>query len=296
MQKKIAVINDLSGYGRCSLTVAIPVLSAMGHQCCPIPTAILSNHTEFPVYFFDDYTEKMTTYTDKWKELGLSFDAIATGFLGSEAQIGIVMEIVQKLKAEKTFVVVDPVMGDHGHAYETYTPEMCEQMKELVCMADVVLPNVTECCILTDTPYREENWTRKELLNMAMMLRLMGAKSVVITGVREGSCYNYQGNAVINYTDRETPYTRIIEHKHFEFGTQEKTVITREYPAEWTEGMEPYYPVNDERNQELYKKYAELAEKEKNVIFGGRLAEYRYYDMDKVIAAVFEAIAKEFGE
>ena len=81
MQKKIAVINDLSGYGRCSLTVAIPVLSAMGHQCCPIPTAILSNHTEFPVYFFDDYTEKMTTYTDKWKELGLSFDAIATGFL-----------------------------------------------------------------------------------------------------------------------------------------------------------------------------------------------------------------------
>ena len=175
MQKKIAVINDLSGYGRCSLTVAIPVLSAMGHQCCPIPTAILSNHTEFPVYFFDDYTEKMTTYTDKWKELGLSFDAIATGFLGSEAQIGIVMEIVQKLKAEKTFVVVDPVMGDHGHAYETYTPEMCEQMKELVCMADVVLPNVTECCILTDTPYKEENWTRKELLNMAMMLRLMGA-------------------------------------------------------------------------------------------------------------------------
>ena len=172
MQKKIAVINDLSGYGRCSLTVAIPVLSAMGHQCCPVPTAILSSHTEFPVYFFDDYTEKMTPYTDKWKELGLSFDAIATGFLGSEAQIEIVMDIIRKLDAEKTFVVVDPVMGDHGHAYETYTPEMCEQMKELVCMADVVLPNVTECCILTDTPYKEENWTRKELLNMAMMLRL----------------------------------------------------------------------------------------------------------------------------
>ena len=92
MQKKIAVINDLSGYGRCSLTVAIPVLSAMGHQCCPVPTAILSNHTEFPVYFFDDYTEKMTAYTDKWKELGLSFDAVATGFLGSEAQIEIVID------------------------------------------------------------------------------------------------------------------------------------------------------------------------------------------------------------
>ena len=106
---------------------------------------------------------------------------------------------------------------------------------------------------------------------------------------------NYQGNAVINYTDRETPYTRIIEHKHFEFGTQEKTVITREYPAEWTEGMEPYYPVNDERNQELYKKYAELAGKEENVIFGGRLAEYRYYDMDKVIESALSCVKKEFG-
>ena len=158
MQKKIAVINDLSGYGRCSLTVAIPVLSVMGHQCCPVPTAILSNHTEFPVYFFDDYTEKMTAYTDKWKELGLSFDAVATGFLGSEAQIEIVMDMIRKLESEETFVVVDPVMGDHGHAYETYTPEMCEQMKELVCMADIVLPNVTECCILTDTPYKKENW------------------------------------------------------------------------------------------------------------------------------------------
>lgn len=108
-------------------------------------------------------------------------------------------------------------------------------------------------------------------------------------------CDNYQGNAVINYTDRETPYTRIIEHKHFEFGTQKKTVITREYPAEWTEGMEPYYPVNDEKNQELYKKYAELAGKEENVIFGGRLAEYRYYDMDKVIESAFSCVKKEFG-
>ena len=106
---------------------------------------------------------------------------------------------------------------------------------------------------------------------------------------------SFQGNAAVNYTDRETPYTRIIEHKHFEFGTQEKTVITREYPAEWTEGMEPYYPVNDERNQELYKKYAELAGKEKNVIFGGRLAEYRYYDMDKVIESALSCVKKEFG-
>ena len=107
-------------------------------------------------------------------------------------------------------------------------------------------------------------------------------------------CENYQGNAVVNYTEREVPYTRIIEHKHFEFGTQEKTVITKEYPAEWTEGMEPYYPVNDEKNQELYKRYEALAAEEKNVIFGGRLAEYKYYDMDKVIESAFACVKKEF--
>ena len=103
---------------------------------------------------------------------------------------------------------------------------------------------------------------------------------------------NYQGVAVVNYTDRETSYTRIIEHKHFEFGTQPKTVITREYPVTWQEGMEPYYPVNDEKNQALYQKYAKLAEKEEHVIFGGRLGEYKYYDMDKVIASAM-ACAKE---
>ncbi|WP_294066078.1 UDP-galactopyranose mutase [uncultured Fusobacterium sp.] len=101
---------------------------------------------------------------------------------------------------------------------------------------------------------------------------------------------NYQGNAVVNYTEREIPYTRIIEHKHFEFGKQEKTVITREYPSEWKEGDEPYYPVNDEKNNKLYEKYRELAEKEEKIIFGGRLGEYKYYDMDKVIEKILRDI------
>lgn len=105
---------------------------------------------------------------------------------------------------------------------------------------------------------------------------------------------NYQGNAVVNYTDREVPYTRIIEHKHFEFGKQKKTVVSREYSTEWEKGMEPYYPVNDEKNTELYQKYKELAEKEKNVIFGGRLGSYQYYDMDKVVRAALDAVEKEF--
>jgi len=107
---------------------------------------------------------------------------------------------------------------------------------------------------------------------------------------------NYQGNAVVNYTDRETPYTRIIEHKHFEYGSQEKTVVTKEYPKEWKKGDEPYYPVNDTKNNELYKKYKKLAEKEKNVIFGGRLANYKYYDMHQVIGQALVTVEKEFGK
>ena len=106
---------------------------------------------------------------------------------------------------------------------------------------------------------------------------------------------NYQGNAVVNYTDAETPYTRIIEHKHFEFGTQPKTIISREYSAEWKVGDEPYYPINDEKNVKLYKEYQKLAEAEKNVIFGGRLGEYKYYDMDAVIASALESVRKEMG-
>lgn len=101
---------------------------------------------------------------------------------------------------------------------------------------------------------------------------------------------NYQGNAVVNYTEREIPYTRIIEHKHFEFGTQPKTVISKEYSDTWVKGMEPYYPVNDEKNQKLYLKYKELSDKEEKVIFGGRLAEYKYYDMDKVIESAINKI------
>ena len=107
---------------------------------------------------------------------------------------------------------------------------------------------------------------------------------------------NFQGNAVVNYTDRETPYTRIIEHKHFEFGTQEKTVITKEYPSDWEKGQEPYYPVNNQQNNDLYSKYKKLAQTVPQVIFGGRLGQYRYYDMHQVIAAALEVVKQEFEE
>ena len=173
-QKKIAMVNDLSGYGRCSLTVAIPILSAMKVQCCPIPTSILSNHTGFPVYFFDDYTEKMGEFIHKWKELELTFDGIVSGFLGSEAQIEIVMDVIRQFGQEDTKVIIDPIMGDHGETYATYTPAMCSHMKELVSMGDIVTPNLTEACILTGRTYRKDGWSRKELGQLAAEFRILG--------------------------------------------------------------------------------------------------------------------------
>ncbi|MCM1568377.1 MAG: UDP-galactopyranose mutase [Roseburia sp.] len=108
-------------------------------------------------------------------------------------------------------------------------------------------------------------------------------------------CDNYQGNAVVNYTERNIPYTRIIEHKHFEFETGKGTIITREYPADWKRGDEPYYPVNDEKNNALFERYQKMAQQERNVLFGGRLGQYRYYDMDKVVAAALDMVSRELN-
>ena len=169
-QRKIAMINDISGYGRCSLTVAIPILSAMGIQCCPVPTSILSNHTGFPVWFFDDYTDKMESYLEKWKELNLRFDGIATGFLGSERQIQIVMDAINDFKTPDTQVIVDPIMGDHGKTYATCTPQLCQEMEKLVRLAQAVTPNVTEGCILTGREYKAEGWEEEELEKMRQIV------------------------------------------------------------------------------------------------------------------------------
>ncbi|MGN0373114.1 MAG: pyridoxamine kinase [Enterocloster sp.] len=192
-QKKIAMINDLSGYGRCSLTVALPILSAMKLQCCPVPTAILSNHTGFPVFFFDDYTDKMPSYLEKWRELKLTFDGIITGFLGSEKQIEIVMNMIREFKTPETKVIIDPIMGDHGKTYATYTDAMCSRMKELVSLGDIVTPNLTEACILTGRPYRKEGWSREKLAELAEEIHRLGPEAVVITGISQGS---YLVNAV----------------------------------------------------------------------------------------------------
>lgn len=186
MQKKIAVINDIAGYGRCAMTVLLPIISYMGVQACPLPTSIFSNNTAFPHFFMDDYTDRMETYIDNWKKLGLTFDGIATGYLGSVRQIGIVKRFIREFSGENTLVLVDPVMGDHGKLYSAYTAELCTELRKLVALADIITPNLTEACYLLDLPYRETGWKRKELFAMAERLSAMGPSKVVITGIAQG--------------------------------------------------------------------------------------------------------------
>lgn len=209
-QKKIAVINDFSGFGRCSISVALPVISMLKIQCCPLPTSIFSNHTGFPSYFFDDYTAKMPAYIAQWKGLGLQFEGICTGFLGSKEQIRIVTDFFKDFKTEGNLVIVDPVMGDYGKTYSTYTPDMCLEMKKLVSYADILTPNVTEACILTDTPYQAK-FRLKDYESMAHSLSNQGPKKIVITGI-------VQGDFIANYCFEEGQPPKIIRsHK---VGTQ----------------------------------------------------------------------------
>lgn len=183
-QKKIAVINDFSGFGRCSIAVALPVISVMKLQCCPLPTSIFSNHTGFDSFFFDDYTKNMEPYIEQWKKLDLQFEGIATGFLGSKEQIAIVGGFLEHFHTGHTKVLIDPVMGDYGRPYATYTPQMCQEMKKLVSHADILTPNLTEACILTDVPYKEK-WSTQELLAMAKRLSAQGPEKIVITGIAQ---------------------------------------------------------------------------------------------------------------
>lgn len=186
MQKKIAIINDITGFGRCAVAVELPIISYMGVQCCPVPTAILSNHMGYPNYFIDDYTDRMETYIDNWRKLGLKFDGIATGFLGSIQQIEIVKSFLDTFRKEDTLVIVDPVMGDHGRLYSTFTEELCDRLRELIRYANITTPNLTEACRLADVPYREGVWRKKELYAMADHIASLGPARVVITGIPQG--------------------------------------------------------------------------------------------------------------
>lgn len=186
-QKRMAVVNDFSGFGRCSLTVSIPIISAMKIQCCALPTAVFSNHTGYEEYFFDDYTDKMRQYYLKWEKLGLEFDGIYTGFLGSVKQVEIIIDFIKRFAREDTAVIVDPVMGDNGITYATVNDGLCREIKKLLPLSKIITPNLTEACILSGTPYSNKKFDESELEMIAEKLRDKGAKDIVITGIKNGN-------------------------------------------------------------------------------------------------------------
>ncbi len=181
--KQILAINDLSSLSRCSLGVAIPIITCLGVKCCGVPTAILSRHTGNEKYFFDDYTSNMRCMLDDMYDDG--FSLIYTGFLGSEEQIDIVAEFIENYK-HGAKVLVDPVMGDDGDKYDTYTLDMCDKMKKLVSMADIVTPNVTEACLLTGEMYESDFISEEMARKMAVSISELGAENVIITGIKSG--------------------------------------------------------------------------------------------------------------
>ena len=201
---RIAAIHDLSCFGRCSLTIALPVLSAMGCQCCPLPTALLSAHTGFPGNTFLDLTAEMGRIADHWTAMDLQFDAIYSGFLGSADQVDTVARFFDTFKKSDTAVIVDPVMGDHGTAYRTCTPELCRGMRVLAEHADVITPNLTEAALLLDHPYEEIQ--RTDAYEVVRRLSLGGRRSVVLTGYSSES-----GQTGALYFDRDSGESKAVQ-------------------------------------------------------------------------------------
>lgn len=205
---KVAVLNDLSGFGRCSLGVAIPVLSVMGVQCCSIPTAVLTGQTGYDHFYFRDLTDMIPMYTKAWKMNNESFDGIYTGFTTGPGQISLFMEFVDAFYNDTTTLLVDPVMGDDGRTYKMFSHELKNKMSELVAKADIITPNLTEACLLADIPISaiSECNTTEELLSLAnqagrkILANSSKDQEIVITGIKcheekEPVIYNQVMNA-----------------------------------------------------------------------------------------------------
>ena len=189
---RVAAVHDMCGYGKCSLGCAIPVLSAAGIDVCPVPTALFSAHTKFPVFHMHDTTDMLNPYLDAWREEGVELDGVYSGFLGSAEQVAVIQRLYREYPG--ALRIVDPVMGDAGIKYPTYTDELCRAMAELVDGADVLTPNLTEASILTGIPYQGQDVPVEFVQKNADALLKMGAKTVVIKGVV------HEGEAVIrNY-------------------------------------------------------------------------------------------------
>lgn len=201
---RVAAIHDLSGFGRCSLSIVMPTLSAMGVQCCPLPTAYLSTHTGgFSGNTFLDLTDQIAPVTAHWNSEGVTFDAVYTGFMGSREQMTLTADFIRTFKTKRTCIIIDPVMGDHGKPYRTYTDEMCAAMGELAALADVITPNRTEAAIMLGEPYEALTLdSEDDCRKWARALSRNGTRSVVLTGVSLADdtvgavCYDREGDEV----------------------------------------------------------------------------------------------------
>lgn len=184
--KKIAVINDLSGFGKCSLTVAIPVISALGLECCPMPTAVLSNQTGFESFYCDDFTDKMDFFTSEWKKLGVRFDGILTGFIASHRQAEKIFRFLDEFQNDDTVFFCDPVMADDGKIYDIYDKAMCDAVTRLAKRADIISPNLTELCVLTGESYEALSSSEPDDIAKAASSLLNDTLStVIVTGIKK---------------------------------------------------------------------------------------------------------------
>ncbi len=208
MIKRVALINDLSGIGRCSLAVGLPIISVMGHECASLPTAILSNHTAFDKYTFYDFTDRMHGFFDCWRELDTAFDTVYSGFLGSEKQIDITIDFIDTF-GQNAIKLVDPVMGDDGKIYDTYTDGMRRHMKRLTQRADIITPNLTELCELCDAPYPESKIT---LSQIEKMCKVAGPERVTVTGLDNSTVSDIGEGAIANLV-YDGGKTYIIQNK-----------------------------------------------------------------------------------
>lgn len=181
--KRIVSIQDLSCIGKCSQSIALPVLSAMGIECAALPTALLSAHTAFDGFVSRELTDSLAPITAHWKSMGIGFDAIYTGYLGSESQIDLVQQVFDDFGTQENLIFVDPVMADQGRLYSGFAPGFPEKIKALCARADIITPNVTEACLLTQTPYNEAQ-SESEIHSLLEKLLQLGPRNAIITGIR----------------------------------------------------------------------------------------------------------------
>ncbi len=201
--KRLLAVHDISGVGKCSLTVCLPIISACNVECACMPTAFLSTHTGgFTGFTYRDLTDDLTAVAEHWKSLDLSIDAIYSGFLGSFRQIQIIMNSIELLKKENTLVIVDPVMADNGELYSVFDDDFPKEMRKLCEKADIIIPNITEAVLLLGEKFHEGPYTKEYIENLLIKLSMLGPKKIVLTGVYFDSeklgaaCYDAAENKI----------------------------------------------------------------------------------------------------